>query len=55
MNSLINSMKKKDGIFNIALNGGEKRIICYYVDGYDKDKNIVIEYDELHHYDIYGS
>lgn len=37
-----------------ALNGGEKRVLCYFLDAYDKDKNIVIEYDEPHHYDIYG-
>ena len=37
-----------------AMNGGEKRVICYFVDGYDEKRNIVIEYDEPHHYDIYG-
>jgi hypothetical protein len=38
-----------------ALNGGEKRILCYFLDAYDVEKNIVIEYDEPHHYDINGN
>ena len=33
-----------------AMNGGEKRILCYFVDAFDKDRNIVIEYDEPHHF-----
>lgn len=33
-----------------ALNGGEIRIAGYSVDGYDKKHNIVLEYDEKHHY-----
>ena len=33
-----------------AENGGEKRIGCYFLDGYDKDLNIVFEYDEPKHY-----
>lgn len=37
-----------------ALNGGEKRVLCYFLDAYDIEKNIVVEYDECHHYDIYG-
>ena len=37
-----------------ALNGGEKRVLCYFVDAYDKKRNIVVEYDEKHHYDFYG-
>jgi hypothetical protein len=32
-----------------ALNGGEVRVIGYSLDGYDKEKNIVIEYDEKYH------
>lgn len=32
-----------------ALNGGEIHIIGYSLDGYDKEKNIVIEYDEFLH------
>jgi len=37
-----------------ALNGGEFYIkeLGYWVDGYDKDKNIVVEYDEKHHYKL---
>ena len=33
-----------------AENGGEIEICGYYVDGYDKEKNIVFEYDEPRHY-----
>jgi len=38
--------------FQHALNGGEYHIkyLGYFVDGYDKKKNIVIEYDEPLHY-----
>lgn len=38
--------------FQHAENGGEFHIknLGYFVDGYDKDKNIVIEYYESHHY-----
>lgn len=32
-----------------ALNGGEIVVIGYFLDGYDKDKNIVFEYDECRH------
>lgn len=37
--------------FQHALNGGEFLVpnTRYYVDGYDKEKNVVIEIDELHH------
>lgn len=37
--------------FQHALNGGEYYIkeLGYFVDGYDKDKNVVIEYYESHH------
>jgi hypothetical protein len=47
----IDKLNKKYG-WNLqhALNGGEKRITGYSVDGYDKEKNIVFEYDEKHHY-----
>jgi len=38
-----------------ALNGGETRILCYFLDAYDVEKNIVVEYDEPHHYDIDGN
>lgn len=33
-----------------AENKGEFYVLGYFVDAYDKDKNIVIEYDEPHHY-----
>lgn len=38
-----------------AMNGGEKRLLCYYPDAYDSNRNIVVEYDESHHYDIGGN
>ena len=38
-----------------ALNGGEKHIITekfsYWLDAYDSERNIVVEYDEPKHYD----
>ena len=37
-----------------AKNGGEVELIGYFPDAYDKEKNIIVEYDEPHHYDIYG-
>ncbi|MEG1008265.1 MAG: hypothetical protein RSE41_00110 [Clostridia bacterium] len=33
-----------------ALNGGEKEIFGFWVDGYDEELNIVFEYDERKHY-----
>ena len=48
----IDSYSKKHGYnFQHALNGGEYFIenIGYWVDGYDKEKNVVIEYYEPHH------
>ena len=50
---LIEEYGKKHGYnFQHAENGGEFHIkeLGYWVDGYDKDKNVVIEYDELYHY-----
>lgn len=43
--------------FQHALNGGEFCVekYGYYVDGYDKEKNIIFEYDEPHHFDVYGN
>ena len=43
--------------FKHALNGGEILIkeFGYYVDGYDEIKNVVFEYDERFHFDIYGN
>jgi len=40
-----------------AMNGGEYYIaeLGYWLDGYDKDNNIVYEYDEKHHFDKYGN
>jgi hypothetical protein len=40
-----------------AKNGGEFHIkeLGFYIDAYDKEKNIVVEYDEPHHYDRYGN
>ena len=38
-----------------ALNGGAKRVLCYFLDGYDEKRNIVVEYNEKHHYDINGN
>lgn len=32
-----------------ALNGGEVKILQYWLDAYDRDRNIVVEYDELRH------
>lgn len=48
---LIDEYGKQNGYnFQHALNGGECRFLGYFVDGYDKDKNVVIEYDEKHHF-----
>ena len=43
--------------FQHAENGGEFYIkdLGYWVDGYDKNKNIVIEIDESHHFDPDGN
>ena len=38
-----------------ALNGGEVKILNYFVDAYDKEKNIVVEYDESYHYTKQGN
>ena len=47
----------KDNGYNFqhALNGGEYQIIGFSLDGYDKEKNVIIEYDEPKHYDCYGN
>lgn len=47
----IDKLNKKFG-WNLqhAENGGEIRIVRYFPDGYDKQLNIVFEYDERHHY-----
>ena len=47
---IIDKYGKKHGYkFQHALNGGEFRVIGYSVDGYDKKKNVVIEYYEKRH------
>jgi hypothetical protein len=38
-----------------ALNGGEAQISGYSVDGFDKNKNVIVEYDEPRHYDSFGN
>ena len=55
---LIEEYGKKNGYnFRHALNGGEYYIkeIGYWVDGYDKEKNVVIEVDEPHHFKSDGT
>jgi len=50
---LIDEYGKEHGyVFQHAMNGGEFKIehLCYWVDGYDKEKNVVIEIDESFHY-----
>lgn len=49
-------LNKKNGwSLQHALNGGEVKIHRYWVDAYDKEKNIVVEYDEPKHYTKEGS
>ena len=38
-----------------ARNGGEIRCNVYFIDAYDKENNVVVEYDEPYHYDVYGN
>lgn len=40
-----------------AMNGGEFYVkeLGYWVDGYDKENNVVYEYDEKHHFDKNGN
>ncbi len=47
----INNLNKEKG-WNLqhALNGGEVELYGYFVDGYDKDRNIIFEYDEPTHH-----
>ena len=55
---IIDEYGKENGYnFQHAMNGGEFYIkeLGYWVDGYDKDKNTVFEYDEKHHFDINGN
>jgi hypothetical protein len=52
---IIDEYGKNNGYkFQHALNGGELSVIGYLVDGYDKEKNVVFEYDERHHFDSSG-
>lgn len=54
---LIEKFGKENGYnFIHAENGGEFFIegLGYFVDGYDKEKNTVIEVDEKHHFDKEG-
>ena len=46
----INKLNKERG-WNLqhALNGGEHIVSGYSLDGYDKERNIVFEYDESRH------
>ena len=47
---IIDEYGKENGYnFQHALNGGEYSCAGYLVDGYDKEKNVVIEIDEPHH------
>lgn len=41
--------KEKGWELQHALNGGECSFLGYFVDGYDKDRNIIVEYDEPKH------
>ena len=55
---IIENFAKQYGYnFQHAENGGEYYIeeLGYWVDGYDKDKNVVLEYDEEHHFDVNGN
>lgn len=51
----MNGVLNLNGIF--ATNGGEYHIkeLGYFVDYYDKEKNLVIEWDENSHYNVNGS
>jgi hypothetical protein len=55
---IIEEYGKKYGYnFQHAENGGEYFVngLGYYLDGYDKEKNVVIEIDESHHFNKDGS
>lgn len=50
-----NKLNKQNGWeLRHALNGGEVRCVGYFLDAYDKERNIVVEYDEPKHYDASG-
>jgi len=44
-----NINKEKGWNLQHAMNGGEIEIYGYFVDGYDKERNIIFEYDEPKH------
>ena len=52
-----NLMIENNTFIQHALNGGEYHIkeLGYWVDGYDKENNIVYEWDEEHHHYVDGS
>ena len=55
---IIDKYGKENGYsFQHAENGGEFYIrkLGYWVDGYDKEKNVVIEIDESFHFDVNGN
>ena len=55
---VIEEYGKKHGYnFQHAENGGEYQLkeLGYWVDAYDPDKNVVLEYDESHHFDSSGN
>lgn len=51
----IDNLNKEQG-WNLqhAQNGGEVEVVGYLVDGYDKTRNIVFEYDEKQHFTFDG-
>jgi hypothetical protein len=52
----IEEFGKKNGYnFQHAMNGGEVELYGYFVDGYDKERNIIFEYDEKKHYRADGN
>jgi len=55
---IIEEYGRKHGYkFQHAENGGEFHIAAlgYWVDAYDAEKNVVLEYDESHHFDSEGN
>lgn len=52
-----NLMEETNTFIQHAENGGEYHIkeLGYWVDGYDEKNNIVYEYDEKRHFDVYGN
>lgn len=55
---IIEDYGRKNGFkFQHAENGGEFYIadLGYWVDAYDSEKNVVLEYDESHHFDANGN